>query len=356
MEILNHIIKQFEVLDSELLFMELNSGLINKTFKLELKANKKSFILQKINTDIFPDYKKLMTNIINVSEHIDKKLKSNKFKGYKNSKIYFSSQGTPYYKDVFNSIWRLSDYIPNTPPNLLDEKTISTESGKIIAKFHLFTLDLPINIINETIPDFHNIKLRWENLIRIVNKNPKRLKHTKNIFSKLHKYEYLIDKYDNITKNQSLPNRVVHNDPKLSNILFQNNTAISLIDHDTIMPGFIPVDFGDAVRSLCNTSDENETNLEKVDFDFSSFQRFASAYLMIMKDYLTRKEIHGLTIFPLIITFEQIIRFYTDYLENDIYYQVDYPEQNLNRSKVQLKLLNKMHTKSNDILNHILHL
>ena len=382
---LKHILEKFKIIKGEVKYTKLDSGLINVTYLIQTADNKKSFILQKINTKVFPDYHKLMTNVVRVSNHINSKLKEFENVNYINSNVYTTSTGsnsecqihlththhtlsnkfespispfplgtgTPYYKDNTNSIWRLSDFIDNNQPDFDNKSNIANETGKILGTFHLLTQDLPVKDIHETIPDFHNIDLRWKKLLEVVRQNNSRYIETKKLFQKMSKYENIIDKYNEIIKTNKLPLKIVHNDPKLSNILFKNNKAISLIDPDTIMPGYLPIDFGDAVRSLCNTSNETETDIEKVDFDFSAFKLFSKSYLEIMKVYLSDTEISGLTVFPFIITLEQLIRFYTDYLEGDIYYQVKNPKQNLIRTKVQLRLLEKMYHKSSEISDHI---
>jgi len=385
MDGLNHILKQFEVVKGEVKYKKLDSGLINMTYLIQAKDLDKSFILQKINTQVFPNYSQLMNNVTKVSNHINSKLKELESVNYINSNVYTTSTGsnsecqihlththhtlsnkfespispfplgtgTPYYKDNTNSIWRLSDFIDNNQPDFDNKSNIANETGKILGTFHLLTQDLPVKDIHETIPDFHNIDLRWKKLLEVVRQNNSRYIETKKLFQRISNYENLIDRYNEIIKTNKLPLKIVHNDPKLSNILFKDNKAISLIDPDTIMPGYLPVDFGDAVRSLCNTSGENETDMNKIDFDFCAFKSFSKSYLEIMKNKLSDSEITGLTIFPAIITLEQLIRFYTDYLEGNVYYQVDYQNQNLVRSKVQLKLLEKMYDKSSEISDYL---
>ncbi len=340
---INNIFSQFVSLNGKLDAVELTSGLINNTYKLNT-PNGKTFLLQKINTKVFHEYDKLMTNVFIISEHINKKLKSIKNIEYVNPEFYTTLDKRYYYKDDDNNIWRLSEFIDNNKPDLEDKKTIANEAGKILATFHFLTNDIDTDSIYETIPGFHNIKLRWNKLLTVTKKNNPRYNESKDIFNKIRSFEYLINEFEELMHSNSLPLRIVHNDPKLSNILFRNNKAISLIDPDTIMPGYLPADFGDAVRSLCNTTDENETNIEKVGFDIDSFQAFTKSYLEIMNPLLISNELNSLAVFPLIITMEQLIRFYTDYIEGDIYYQTNYPKHNLNRSLVQLKLLESMST------------
>ena len=338
--IINIIISRFDI-KGDVDVVELTSGLINDSYKINI-SNSKSLLLQKINTRVFPEYDKLMTNVIRISKHINKKLKSIKNIEYINADFYTTIDDRYYYKDNDNNIWRLSEFIENDSPDWEDKKTIASEVGKILATFHFLTNDIHTNSIYETIPGFHNIKLRWNKLLSLIKDNNSRYTESKNIFNKIRGFEHLINEFDDNFNSNSLPLRIVHNDPKLSNILFRNNRAISLIDLDTIMPGYLPIDFGDAIRSLCNTADENETNIEKVRFDIDSFKAFSKSYLEIMKSFLNSKELASLAIFPLIISLEQLIRFYTDYLEGDIYYQTNYLKHNLNRSRVQLKLLESM--------------
>ncbi|MCK5677119.1 MAG: phosphotransferase, partial [Flavobacteriaceae bacterium] len=130
---------------------------------------------------------------------------------------------------------------------------------------------------------------------------------------------------------EELPVKVCHNDTKLNNILFsQENKALCLIDLDTIMKGAFLYDFGDAVRTIVNSAPEDETNLERINFDINLFDAFVEG-LKKHKNILNKKEIEHLSLGPVLMPFLHGIRALTDYLENNRYYKVSYETQNLDR-------------------------
>ena len=152
-----------------------------------------------------------------------------------------------------------------------------------------------------------------------------------------------------------LPVRIVHNDTKLNNVLLDEKTGegVSVIDLDTVMPGCALHDFGDLVRTSCNSADEEEIDLTKVKFLTDYFESIVQGYLDATHEMLTGAEIDGLAVAPLVITYELGIRFLTDYLKGDQYFKITHPTQNLERAKVQFKLLESME-KSREFMNEVI--
>ena len=343
---IHDILTRFPVFKKLADFEILNAGLINETYRVEDTIGKK-FLLQRINTSIFNDVDSLMYNIKTVSSHIEKKLKKNKCNTvYQNVKYYPDKDGNMYIKETDNSLWRLSDYIEHVDSSINPQEQLASETGRILAVFHLLTSDIGHDKLKITIPDFHNLIARHEQLKKIIDKKPARLEKSMEIYEELREYEYLAEEFKNVISSDKLQYRTVHYDPKVSNILFdENGKAMCLIDLDTLMPGYVNVDFGDAVRSLCNKADENEKDYHKAGFDIEKYNIFKDSYLEVAGDFLSETEIALLPIFAMFITYEQAIRFFADYLEGDKYYKIDYPEQNLNRAYVQMALVKDMKKK-----------
>lgn len=352
------ILLEFKILKGNYKILEIKSGLINDSYEIEsLDKEGYKYVLQNINTAIFPKVDELMSNVVQVSNHIAKGLESKKgFERYQNFNFITTNSNKSYFKDCNGKFWRLIEFIDNKP---LKAENISGkivyEAGKTLANFHKLTSDInPIDIY-EILPGFHRIDLRFKQFLSISTNNNERYEKTKSFYEEILSFKYLITKYIEIINNDYLPLKIAHNDPKLSNVLFDNEgKAITMIDLDTVMPGFLNNDFGDAIRSMTNTSDENEKQLNKVDFDFSLFKSFTRGYLELSKEYISPKEKEYLALFALLITFEQAIRFYSDYLQKDIYYKIEYPTHNLQRAKVQFKLLSQMHKRFDDMQNYVL--
>jgi hypothetical protein len=141
-----------------------------------------------------------------------------------------------------------------------------------------------------------------------------------------------------------IPRRVTHNDTKINNVLMdRNNRPLCVIDLDTVMPGFIHYDFGDAIRTAANTADEDEADLRKVSMDIRLFQAFAETFLQQCASMLTADELKSLAFSPKLLTFIMALRFLTDYLEGDIYYRIRFEKHNLQRARAQFKLLSSMY-------------
>lgn len=137
----------------------------------------------------------------------------------------------------------------------------------------------------------------------------------------------------------AIPKRVVHNDTKINNVLFdEKNKGLCVIDLDTVMGGYAHYDFGDGIRTSVNLSDEDEADLSKVCFDLEIFEAFSAGYLEAVRDLLTPKEIETLPYAALLFPFIMGVRFLTDYISGDVYYKIQYPDQNLRRARNQLRL------------------
>ncbi len=323
----------------------LKGGIINKTFLVQIKESNKKFILQQINHSVFQDIPALMANLKLITGHLQKK--ASKLKGlstFLTYKYYHLPNGENYYLHTDNTYWRLSDYLEHE--SNIDKKNpqIVFESGKLYGYFIRLLRDIDLRSIHETISAFHDSEKYYRNFtFAVKNDKAKHLKNSQHIYASLYAYRYLVEDYQKLKNAERLPLRLVHNDTKIDNILFnRKNKALSVIDLDTCMPGYLPVDFGDAIRSLANTGKEDDLDLNKVSFDFNLYREFTKGFMSSVRSFIEPAEKEALPFFALLITYEQALRFYADYLNGDIYYHTEYPDHNLQRTKTQLKLLNEM--------------
>ena len=334
---------------------KLKGGIINRTYLIETETKKK-YILQQINQSVFPDVPTLMNNLDLITNHLHKKAVKNKplFPFY-TYQYYKTSSGKSFFLDDEKTYWRLSDYIEHT--NHVDTNNPQTvkEAGKLFGFFNRQLRDIDLAKIHEIIPGFHDSEKYYRKFLSSAEKDVAgRLSETENIYEKFIKYNYLIDEFKQIKNNQNIPLRLVHNDTKVDNILFnEKGQAICVIDLDTCMPGYLMTDFGDAIRSLSNTAVEDEPDLTKVSFDFSLYRNFANGFLWSVPSFILPEEKQKLAFFALLLTYEQALRFYTDYLNGDTYYHIDYATHNLQRTKVQLKLLEEMIERYEEMKNFV---
>jgi len=205
--------------------------------------------------------------------------------------------------------------------------------------------DFPIEALHETIPDFHNTTRRYKTFMKSLEKDSFNRAHTTN-----GEIEFVLDRAGYTSKLVDLidcgelPIRVTHNDTKLNNVMIDRETGEGLcfVDLDTVMPGSALYDFGDAIRSITNTAEEDERDLSKVHFSMEAFEKYAQGYLDVTHDTLTSTERNNLAFSAWLITLEQGIRFLTDHMDGDSYFRIKRDNHNLDRCRTQFQLVKEM--------------
>lgn len=309
----------------------IQSGLINSTYKIETTNG--TFILQKMNQKVFPNTKALLNNKIKITRFLNEnKFPTQTFVPNKNGKFY----------TVFEeAIWQVSVFIPSVIHDRILSEEIASEVGTYLAKFHQALLNFPISELEYTIPDFHNTVKRFYDFEESIKQATlERVNTAKDSIAFLNHNYKKIEKVAIAINAGITPLRVVHNDTKVGNMLFDKNGSIlTIIDFDTVMPGSIFHDIGDALRTGTNTSNEEEKDLTKVCFDIKIYEAFMKSYIQKASSFMTLEEAQNIQFSLPLILFEQACRFLGDYLNNDRYYSTNYKEQNLVRAKTQIKLL-----------------
>ena len=331
LELAQKILKKFKI-DNPILSINQNgTGLINHTFVLSTHENK--YILQRINTQVFPNYQQGLENIILIKKWLKKT----------NYSYEFPSPLQNQYLNFDNKIWRLLPYVKNSKSiNKVSKIKEVEEAVKCMSEFYRCLQDFPIEKLNVTIPNFYS----GEHKIMAFNKALKnsselRKKNAEPLISEIEKNLKILIKWDEICR--ALPKRVVHYDAKINNFLFKKNTnkVIALIDLDTLMPGCVLSDVGDMIRTYSNPMGEESKDISNVICN----KNIVAAIINGVKDSLTLKETEYLNFGGLAITFMQSVRFLSDYLNDDIYYKTNYENQNLVRANNQYQLfvsLNKL--------------
>lgn len=353
------IIKNFDIRGDIKELNSINNGIINTTYvvKTDDKGNINKYLLQKINTSIFTEPFKLMKNIENVTKYIS--LNDSESKDTIN--VIKAKNGLPLYvtSDPFShkEYYRVYNYIDNTISYNKSEKTeIVYNTGKAFGHFCKVLRDFPINDLEEIIKDFHNTKKRYDKLIETyklnpVNRNNKAFKQISEIISREEECSVLV----NLLEDNKIPYRVTHNDTKVNNVLMDSVTKepVAVIDLDTVMKGSGLYDYGDGVRSAASNALEDETNLDNVYINMDMFKAYTDGYLSEMAPYLNEEEILNMANSIKIITLELAIRFLDDYLSGDTYFKTNYDDHNLDRCKNQLKLVNDIDEKLEEMNSYI---
>lgn len=327
---------------------EFGDGNIHRTWKIESEDGK-YFILQKFNNHVFKDPIGLMENTFLISKHLSIKIGEKNLK-WKFPSFYKTVENELFYKMEDETYWRLMDYIDHDS-RANENKERYFKAGASYGQFIDLLSDLSPNLIKETIPDFHNLYLRIETLKTIANQTTGHFKS-----SSEQEIKFLLDQEKRmlqiaeLSKAGKFPVRLVHMDTKLDNILFdRKGNPVAIIDLDTVMPGIVHSDFGDALRSFGNTAGEEESDISKISFSLEVFEEYTRGFASSLKSVLTAMEIDTLHLAPGYFSYMQAIRFLIDYLQGSKYYNIKYPENNLVRTRNQIQLLKEITKKEHEM-------
>lgn len=318
-------------------FEELTDGLIHKTFKAT--ENNRAVILQQVNTTVFTNAEQIAHNYTLIYNHLADG------DHFTIPAALTTKQGTPLWVDQEGGHWRAFQYIENTYTETLPatpEKIFS--AAQCYGSFTNALTGLTTHQLQPTILRFHDVTYRYEQLQQAVRiATPERLRASKPLLEKIEDRKSLVTFYDTLKNNTAFRARAMHHDTKLSNILFDRSSgnAVCPIDLDTTMPGYFFSDVGDMVRSMISAQDENAP-AEAVSVNPLIYEAILSGYQSGIGNSFTNTENQHLHDAGQMMLYMQGIRFLTDYLSNDIYYRIDYSEQNFNRALNQITLLEKL--------------
>ncbi len=314
------------------------SGHIHETWLVRTAGqNSPDYILQRINRDVFNDIPALMENILLVTTHMAAK-------GSRSLQLVMTDGNQPYYVDDAGWSWRMFEYIPDSLTfEHVSNVRHANEAGHAVGNFQYMLSDMDINL-HETIPGFHNLEKRMQEFRKACHEDPVNrcdsLRYEMDIVEKF--YHSLAPFREEISCHR-FPLRVTHNDTKLNNILFdRRKKAICLIDLDTVMPGYVHYDVGDAVRIMSNTAAEDERDLARVGLDFRILEAFLKGYLGEAMKFITPQERAWLPMAPVYMTFIIGLRFLTDYISGDRYFHISREGHNLDRARVQFAFAVKL--------------
>ena len=333
----------------------ITQGHINTTFRVtfENDSQQKSYLLQRVNTYVFKEPLQIMSNINAVTNHIrSKPTNQNRV----NVHFHHRENGDNYFYDEDGEFWRLSNYIDSLSFDLCNDLNILRGAGYAFGEFQSALVDFDVSTLHDTIPNFHNTPKRLEKFFASVKADEYgRACQVREEIEFTEKYADIASQLMAMKDAGELPLRVTHNDTKSNNVLFDRETGapLTVIDLDTVMPGLVAFDFGDAIRSAGNTAAEDEADLSLVSLDLKKFTAFAEGFIQATAGYLTENELETLPLGAFTLTFEQAVRFLDDYLTGDKYFRTEYPGHNLVRAKCQYVLAKDMLDKFEDMQNII---
>lgn len=338
---IKEVFQQFEAAGEYTGSTPIDSGHINATYLISTDLGA-SYVLQKINHAVFKRPADVVSNKITVSKHLQRKLDENPGSAITKRVLNFcrSREGDYLYQDAGGNYWNLMDFIENSRVYLkTPDRGIALEAGRAFGSFLALTEDLDPAAIKETLPRFHSMSLRFEQFDEAVAKAPDdRLQRAQQIIECANRLRPEMHVLEASVAEGRIPLRVTHNDTKISNALFsEDGIALCVIDLDTVMRGVVHYDFGDAVRTICSSADEDEPDESKIDFSLEYFEAFVRGFIGDSGINLNEAEIEGLPISAKAMTFIVGLRFLTDYLNNDIYFDTRYDDHNLVRARSQFR-------------------
>ncbi len=340
---LDHIVEQFFDFKELPKFSVLSQGHINDTFSFQI--GERTFILQKINRNVFRSPEILMRNMVIIAEYLQQ-----------NSTLehllfpVFNKQGMAYAQDLEGAFWRVLPFIDNSyAPDTVQHTSQAFEVARMLGNFLQALHGLKPSKIQDTIPDFHNSINRYAVFDQVLGRAPlEKRRLAKSCIFAVRQYYPLFKQITSLP----LPRRIVHNDPKISNVLFSksDHQALCIIDWDTIMPGSLLSDFGDMVRTACASGNEEVRQFDQIFIKPEYFRACCDGFLPQVHSMMTETEHEHLLDGVKWIVLEQSLRFLTDYLDGDQYYKISYPEQNLVRANNQMALYRSILEQEEELL------
>ena len=316
-------------------------GHINETYRVRTDEPH-DYILQRLNTQVFPDVEGLMRNVAAVSAHLKRKCGDPR----RVLTLVPAVDGTFFQRDENGSCWRVLEFVPG---GICLEQARSPEdlrqSGVAFGGFQKQLADFPAETLVETIPRFHDTPERYRQLrLAIAEDRAGRLREVEPEVEAYLAREAEADGLMRLHREGTLPTRVTHNDTKLNNVMLdaETKTALCVLDLDTVMPGLAANDFGDAIRFGASTALEDERDLSKVALSLPYYEAFAEGFLGACGDALTDAELETLPLGAKLMTLECGVRFLADYLNGDVYFHVSRDGHNLDRARTQLRLAQDM--------------
>lgn len=317
------------------------NGHINDSYLavFERRGVRKRFLLQKINTRIFSDPAALIENIERVTTHIARQSAPAPEESRRVLTLARTEEGSALHIGPDGGAWRMFEFIEGARSSgVAGNAAQAYEAARAIGRFQVLLAGLPPPRLNEILPGFHNTPERMSALRQAIACDS--LARAEGAREEI---EHALSREADagLLLRAGLPERITHNDAKLDNVLLDERTGkgVCVIDLETTMPGLAPFDFGDMARTMCCPTAEDERDLRKVRLDLRMFAAVAQGYLSTARELLTDGERRMLAAAARVIALEQAIRFLTDHLTGDRYFKVHRPGHNLDRARVQLRLL-----------------
>ncbi len=340
------ILKAYGLKGNQLDAKAFGTGLINHTWMVTSGANK--FILQRINHNIFKHPPDIAANISMIGKYLSKN-----YPGY----LFVTAQKTLEQDDIVftpeDGYFRLFPFVKGSHTiDVVSTTSQAYEAAKQFGRFTKLLAGFHAEQLHITLPDFHNLPLRYRQFETAINKgNTDRIKEATGTINFLQQHRDIVTISKSIPGNSAFKKRVTHHDTKISNVLFDNkDKGLCVIDLDTVMPGYFISDVGDMMRTYLSPVSEEEKDFSKIEIRADYFKAIAKGYLSEMNEELSTEEKNHFVYGGKFMIYMQALRFITDYINNDVYYGSKYEGQNFVRANNQVTLLKRLIEKEKDLI------
>ena len=338
MTAMNEVLSAYDLPIKEVVIEQINNGLINSTWRI--KNGEQNFILQKVNHHIFKNPEAIASNIRLIAGYLQKY-----FPEYLFVSPVKSKNDGEMYKNQDDGYFRLIPFVRDSHTiDTVSDPQQAFEAAKKFGEFTKLLSAFPVEKLQITLPDFHNLSLRYQQFMQALQTgNQKRLEESKEMIEFLKAHQNIVYTYQNILQNPAFKLRVTHHDTKISNVLFNaENKGLCVIDLDTVMPGYFISDVGDMMRTYLSPVNEEEKDFSKIEIREQYFKSIWDGYMGQMKNELNEEEKSHFIYAGKFMIYMQAIRFLTDHLNNDSYYGAKYQGQNFVRAGNQITLLKRL--------------
>ena len=327
-------------------------GHINSTFRVQTTQDQ--YILQRINSDVFQYPEQVMHNIQGVTSFLRERILAHGGDPRRETlTIIPTKDGHTFYRTPQGDYFRMYLFIDGARTYQIVEKPEHFYyAARAFGRFQNMLADYPAGDLYETIPNFHNTRIRFDTFAKAVENDKTGRK--KDVLPEI---EFAMARRDmggllvDAIAGGSIPLRVTHNDTKFNNVMIDDKTGegICVIDLDTVMPGSMLYDYGDSIRFGANLVEEDERDLSIVCLDLPLFEQFTKGFLVELKSSITKREIELLPESAILMTLECGIRFLGDHLDGDTYFRIHREGQNLDRARTQFKLVADMENRIDEM-------
>lgn len=336
---IDSILKHYGILDYSA--ETLASGLINNTWKIV--SGTEAYILQRVNQNVFKKPDEVAENMQRLKLFLAKQNPDYLFVA-----PLTTIEGEELVNIERDGYYRLFPFVKGSHTiNVVSHPDQAFQASYQFGKFTRLLSNFNADVLHATIPDFHNLTLRYEQFEQSLRHgNAERIRESAGAIKEIKEHTSIVESFQRIQKNRSIPRRVTHHDTKISNVLFDDQgKGLCVIDLDTVMPGYFFSDVGDMMRTYLSPANEEEKDLDRIEVRDEFFKAIVQGYLSKMRDGLSSDEKDLILYAGPFLIYMQAIRFLADHFNNDSYYGARYPGHNYVRATNQLRLLRELEAK-----------